>query len=129
MVKMEQNDPYYNTTAAYYFAGDNKIHINHEMLDEMPYGCRRSILSHECVHNKYEDQNPTPKCEHRADVEGFNATKCFMCVHEMASTIEENGGKSNGYLTPKDIDKIALDLKKQNKICSYHQMNQTKKFA
>ncbi|MCL4361275.1 hypothetical protein M1446_02890 [Candidatus Dependentiae bacterium] len=122
VVKMVPSDPLYKNSA-YYSAEDNKIFINEEMLNKVPYGCKRSIMFHECVHIKYGDTRATPQCEHRADTEGFYATECYICAHEIAVNRRGRDARNRGYLMTKDIDKISEDLKKQNKICSYHQTN------
>ena len=64
--------------------------------------------------------------ERRADIEGHYATQCFTCVEESAAhrkqsfEQENNSLKNNGYLWTTDLEKIAHDLKTDNKLCTFH---------
>lgn len=61
-------------------------------------------------------------CEHRADTEGFLATKCYACLndHALIMSMGSSSRAKQGYLTADEIRKIALDFKQQNKLCSFH---------
>ncbi|MCL4361274.1 hypothetical protein M1446_02885 [Candidatus Dependentiae bacterium] len=125
VVKMQSNDPMY-TYPAYCSNENDKIYVNTEMLSQIPYGGKRCIFCHESVHIKYNDAKSTPKVENRADTEGFYATGCSQCTHEMAygrSLQNEDELIKDGYLTSKEINKISADLKKQHKLCQYHKDN------
>ena len=69
--------------------------------------------------------------ERRADIEGHYATQCFRCVEESSAhrkqsfEQENNPLKNNGYLWTTDLEKIAQDLKTDNKLCIFHK-NPTK---
>lgn len=65
--------------------------------------------------------------ERRADIEGIYAAQCSVCAQESATRrresfeVEKNPLRNGGYLWAKDMEKIAQDLKQQDKICSYHE--------
>ena len=65
--------------------------------------------------------------ERRADIDGLYASACSQCVHEMAirrrKSFEQDKSplRYNGYLWANEIEKIAQDLARQNKVCKHHQ--------
>jgi len=65
--------------------------------------------------------------EQRADIEGCYATQCAACVQEAAThrhkrfEEENHPFKNNGYLQADEMEIIARDLRKENKICAYHE--------
>jgi len=67
--------------------------------------------------------------ERRADIEGFYASGCHVCVKDMAlrrkKLFEEQNHpfKNNGYLFYDELEKIAQELEKEAKICEYHKNN------
>jgi hypothetical protein len=69
--------------------------------------------------------------ERRADTEGLYATQCSICAHESAArrhasfAEEKNPLRYNGYLWANDMEKIANELKAENKICAYHEGQKT----
>jgi len=64
--------------------------------------------------------------ERRADIEGHYATQCSVCVQESANRrrkmveTEKNPLQNDGYLFADALEKIAEDLKLENKLCSHH---------
>ena len=66
--------------------------------------------------------------ERRADIEGHYATACAECVQESAARRRHLIEKKNnlllnsnmGYLPPQELEAIALDLKKDRQMCTYH---------
>lgn len=64
--------------------------------------------------------------ERRADIEGHYAAACSRCVEESASRrqlifgLENNPLKNSGCLNAADLEKIAQDLRAENKLCSHH---------
>jgi hypothetical protein len=64
--------------------------------------------------------------EHRADVKGHYASQCHVCVQEAAVRrreifeVQNHALKDNGYLWAEQLEKIANDLKQQNKVCTVH---------
>ncbi len=65
--------------------------------------------------------------ERRADIEGCYATQCATSVEEVAvyrrKKFEEDNHpfKNNGYLQAHEMEIIAQDLQKKNKICAHHE--------
>lgn len=86
-----------------------------------------------CVASFYAAYKTSQKYHHymerRADIEGYYATQCATCVHEAAiyrrKRFEEENHpfKNNGYLQANELESIALDLQRENKVCIYHQNN------
>jgi hypothetical protein len=62
--------------------------------------------------------------ERRADIEGFYAAQCFICVQDPADDRvgvgEESPLKTNGYLASEEIQQIVEHLKQHNKLCAHH---------
>jgi hypothetical protein len=79
------------------------------------------LIAASCVTNQYHHF-----MERRADIEGHYAAACSVCVQEAAVqrdisfNQQNNPLKHNGYLWAPDLEKIAADLARENKLCAYH---------
>lgn len=64
-------------------------------------------------------------CERRADTEALYIAACHTCAHDVVDARTKSEVKNNlathGYLLSHEINKIAQELKEQNKICKFHE--------
>lgn len=111
------------------------IYVNEVILKPYSYGFKRCTMFHEVAHIKNNDIYLTEPfymfskqqqlMEKKADIIGYYASECFFCVREKAYLIK--GELKNwfsgylGYLQFDQVEKIAEELKQQNKICAYHE--------
>ncbi len=103
--------------------------LNDMLKDYDKVGALRYCLHHEAVH-KLRDIDGVLSLreeaeEQLADLVAAVACDCYKCVEAAARHLEGMGddGKrlARGYLLPDQLFEIARHLKKEERVCSYHQ--------